>query len=194
MKHVFILIFLHIITCHVCICKQYRISLVKIEDCKDPELPFARLLPFKLVLEVFNSTKGYKLIRGNLTVPKDISAQDKSASFSYGTVTAAGIKWKYTIKNLRCSDFLIKANIGKLGIPFKGCVMKKGEYSFKDIDIDAIDSVILGAPARVYGMFVSKTMIDSKNETLVCWVCHLKVTPLANKTRKNTWTKGTRMK
>lgn len=98
MKLVFILIFLHIIIYHVCICKQYRISLVKIEDCKDPELPYARLLPFKLVLEVFNSTKGYRLIRGNLTVPKDISAQDKSASFSYGKVTSAGIKWKYTLQ------------------------------------------------------------------------------------------------
>lgn len=161
-----------------CSCKQYRASLISLEACKDPELPYASPMPFQLILEVFNSSKGFSLLRGNLTAPRDLPAQNLRGTFAYGTETPTGIKWRATMKDLACNSFVAKAIVVSYGIPIKGCFLKKGVYVFKDIDVDAIDTAFLAAPVRTYGLYVTRGTIVSKKETLGCWVCHVKVSPL----------------
>lgn len=160
-----------------CLSKQYKVLLTSHEICKDPALPYANQLPFQLILDIYSS-KGSTLLRGNLTALKDIPGRDLRGTFSYGAETPIGVKWILTMKDLNCNSVVTKAIIGSFGLPINGCMLKKGLYIFKDVDVDAMDSAFTVAPARTYGLYVTRGSIINRNETLVCWVCHIKITPL----------------
>lgn len=160
--------------------KSYRLGLDAFQFCNDTDLPFADPLPFEFHVKLYNGTKGYTLMGGNVTIEKDIMARDYRGTFSAGIRVGSGINWILKINDFNCNSFVIKALLGGCGVPIKGCVVKKGIYQLKDIDVDTIENAFFatGAPSRVYGNYVVKIVLYSKTRTIACWRLIMNVSPI----------------
>lgn len=177
MKYLPFLIILPILLCYCS--KSYRVNIISVNSCPNLhylQLPFIKPVPYKLNIEL-NTIKGHSIIRGNLSVEKDIPGFDKEITILTGKKTTNGIKWLYSLKNLKCTNVMVKNAFEIVGVPITGCKLKKGTYFVKDVDVDAIDSAFT-TMSRLFGEYVCKISIYSKNNTFACMQSQFKISPV----------------
>lgn len=156
--------------------EQYRTTLISLNECENPELPYIENTPFDVHIETYNSSKGVVLLRGNLTVKHDVREGTQKGAVSYGYETSNGINWVYELKNLDCASFVTKTLLSSLGIPFaKKCMIRKGTYIIDKVDVDKIDHAVQGSMARKYGIWIAIISYYTKTHTLTCWYAKLNV-------------------
>lgn len=155
--------------------QRYKTILTDLKDCRAPDLPYAEYSPFAVRFELYNSTKGTNLLRGNLTIKENIDQSDKKARFKCGIETSEGLKWRFVTKNLGCKNLIVKSVFGAFGIPLvSGCSIKKGYYYLSDIDVAAADKAFQ-IPARTFGNWICVFAIYDSKFTLGCWDAYVKV-------------------
>lgn len=158
---------------------------LNLTSCSEPILPYAQNIPFEFNAElIFKKKNERPLMTENFTVKEDLDEGDKEGIFRYGQVQGerwkpqSNIKWLFRMNHIKCRSVAGRAILGSIGIPsLKSCYVKKGVYTFENIDTLVFDKVFHGVAVRAYGLYLAELEIVSGKFSLFCWKTWIRVSP-----------------
>ncbi|XP_030021889.1 uncharacterized protein LOC115441299 [Manduca sexta] len=145
----------------------YQCLLVKAEACKKPTKPVVKDSPMLFHGEIYNTTKKTNLLKGNLTVTKEIRIKKiniKAYYWEFG-------RWntQYIMNNMGCNSVFLPmvVKVTQVKLNTDTCKFLKGSNVFQGLDVNEMQHVWMST--QEYGRIMWLAEFFSHAGSIFCW-------------------------
>lgn len=147
---------------------KYVSKLKDMKNCTKLSKPFAETAPFKVFLELKNTT-GVLTVVGNVIVHENFDGNGVKGGVSVGIVKEDKTSWLYQLDDLDCHSQLARIlNALMKNALSENCMVRKGQYHLRGINVNKLDHTVHRGMTREFGNYQTRIIIHTNTHTLYC--------------------------